>query len=236
MPTESELRDRMREPRPGGTGGLDAAAIVRAARRRRRPKVIAVGASALVVMAAIVVPTATLGLGALTTVSAGSSSGVRDAPAPSARTSDGGGVRGPEYVGRSGCGATASAPDTTGPLRATLELEPAIAGEPLRGALVLSNSGAAAATVQPGGAAVIRLARDGTVVGEGTAAVAGAPVVVAAGDRVRLPVSFRAVRCGTADALPAGGYDATVVLPLAAGAPGAGSEGVNGPPAAVTIR
>lgn len=204
MPTESDLRDRMRPPGPGGSGGLDATVVVRAARRRRRPKVLLVGASALAVAAAIVVPAAAIGLRTGASSSAGPA--VDTARQPSAESAGKGAA--PNGVGQDPCPAAPVAGSR--PVTGTLELADASVGAEVRGTLVLSAE--AATTVTPNGSAIVILFRDGSVVGQAAATLPGDPVAISPGTGARVPVEFRPVRCGTDTALPAGEYTAQVVF------------------------
>lgn len=60
MPTESELRDLLRDPAPG-TGGIDLDAVLRRTRARRRPRVVAAAAIGSLAIVGVAVP---VGIGA----------------------------------------------------------------------------------------------------------------------------------------------------------------------------
>lgn len=227
MPTEADLRARLRE-RSGEPGqAIDVADVLRRARRRRLSRQIGLGAGATLAAASIVFGgIAGLGsfgpLGSFGGNAASQSSTAEDAPAQDTTGQDTTGqdtsgeqtdlqgeaapslsVPGSSPADRVNlCGATIA---DIAPNRAGLTVVPEFAASPVgvsgTGTVALTNTGPARLSGTVRGAPAIAIARDGIVLWHSTggAAVQATAFDLGPGETLRLGVGFDPVLCTVAD-------------------------------------
>ncbi|TPW70659.1 hypothetical protein [Schumannella sp. 10F1B-5-1] len=228
---ESELRSRLRDDDAGG-GEIDLDAVLRRSRSRRRPRVALVGGAAALLVVALAVPAVSalsLGGGAMTAGSAGSSaseraedSGAGAAPDRSTakplsgdgdRDGDGDTLSGSGLLLR--CGAAVPDPGGTG-LTLVLRLDPpagGASGQPLTGVATLTNTGSTSIT-----GSTPAVAQSGLAAGGRFATVHTSPdiqsvlaVDLAPGAGLDIPVSLELDGC-PAGAIGAGDYAAVAAV------------------------
>ena len=223
MPTESDLRNQFRGPEGDGER-IDAGEIIRRAHRRRAPKVVAATAGALLIVAAVAVPVAGLGIARPSggsASSAGSTGSAHDAGTPG-RSED---LRVPATPEEKACTSPAPAP-TDDAVAVSVDTADATVGGPVSGAVVLRGSASDARVTGPVSLTVLR---GDTALWSGTADVGTPRLALTAGGEARLTFSVAVVDCASGAAVPAGRYRIVAALPVSvdgATAERIGGEGV----------
>lgn len=234
MPTDAELRTLFHDA-SAPAGSIDAAAVIRRSKRRRLPQQLGAGSVLTLAVAGIGVA----GLNGLRGIAPmGASDTLADAPAGVSESAPHAWTDGTD-LGRSITCSTDAVGEAE--VQAGLEVAPrfpatAAAGQPVSGALTLTNTGTAP-VAGVAAAPTVTMSR-GSEVLTVTSAVETA-VTLAPGDSVTLDFSFDAVDCDTQDdstgaPLDPGEYTLTAVLRLV---PDDGpARLVGGPASAITLR
>lgn len=211
MPTGSDLRDLFHGA-DGSGPGLDAGRIIRRARRRRTPRVVAVTAGALLVVAAVVVPVAGIGLSR-----GGAASSAGSVPDPSRSDLGTGGrsegMKTPAAPPRDACAAPTPALARSA-IDLSLDAGEAAVGAPVSGTLVLTATGEAREVRVTGPVALTVQTADGTVVWSGTTDLGSPTLSLAGGAEARLPFTVRVLDCESGSVLPAGDYRIAASAPV----------------------
>ena len=210
MPSESELRSRMRDV-GDPPGDIDVTKVIRRARARRLPRVLAAGGAACLAIAAIAVPVSVsmLGGGAGTTFVA-SDSGGDEASAPEAESGEADAMLRVTADQLNVCGA----PLTEVPLAAEgLELSIAPIDAPadavsIETIVTLVNNGPEPVHGTTPGSPALTLSQDGVVLwhSNGPAPMIAVEVNLEPGESLQYAASFQPVRCGAEDELVAEGF------------------------------
>jgi hypothetical protein len=235
MPTDAEIRTLFREL-PAPDASIDTNAIIRRSRRRRLPQQLGVGSVLTLAVAGIGFASFT-GLQGLTP-----SMMAADAPAGVAES---GTFSGTDMTTRSTCASDAAVEGERHGAEAVSTFEvagdfpsSAQAGQPVQGAVTLTNTGSDAVTGTITGATV-SLTRAGEEVHQHDDSTTGASVSLPPGETVSIALTFDTVGCASSgDAVSAplepGGYDVSATLTVEA------ADGtlwqLGAPASAITIR
>jgi len=211
VPSESELRNRMRDV-GDVPGEVDVAKVIRRARARRLPRVLAAGGAACLAIAAIAVPVSVsmLGSGAGTTFVASDAGGDEDAQAPEAESDEADTMLRVTADQLNLCAAPLT---EVPPAPEGLELSIAPIDAPadavsIETIVTLVNNGPAAVRGTTPGSPALTLSQDGVVLwhSNGPAPMIAVEVDLEPGESLQYAASFQPVRCGAEDELVAEGF------------------------------
>ena len=222
MPSESELRNRMRDV-GDAPGEVDVASVIRRARARRLPRVLAAGGAACLVVAAIAIPVSvsTFGgagtFGTFVASDAGGGDGSADRSAPEAESGEAESGEADTMLRVTAdrlnpCGAplaeVAPAPDglqlSIAPIDAPAD---AVSIETI---VTLTNHGPVAVRGTTPGAPALALSQDGVVLwhSNGPVPMIAVEVELSPGESLQYAASFEPVRCSAEDDAAADGFRA----------------------------
>jgi hypothetical protein len=211
VPSESELRNRMREV-GDVPGEIDVATVIRRARVRRLPRVLAVGGAACLAIAAIAVPVSVsmLGGAAGTTFVASDAGGGADKSAPEAETGQTDTMLRAAADQLNLCAAplTVVPPAADGLQLSIAPIDAPADAVSIETIVTLVNNGSTAVRGTTPGSPSLTLSQDGVVVwhSNGPIPMIAVEVELAPGESLQYAASFQPVRCAADDDLSGEGF------------------------------